>query len=221
MAAQGLASQVGVAPACRALGRGHGPPSTVVTRPLPGTSSPVQRPPGRCASPNASMCSTCSPPLASSTARPPRSSPHCSMKANTCARSARCIGSWPRINRCESGAISSNILATPSPSWWPPGERDVVLGHHSTARTDTLELLLPLHLARHLQPLRGRLDGRRARERRPRRNADRADLPQARHRAPGPHPALRPRGAHDQQMHRATARRPRGDSLAEPPPRQR
>ena len=43
------------------------------------------------------------------------------MKANICARSARCIGSWPRINRCESGAISSNILATPSPSWWPPG----------------------------------------------------------------------------------------------------
>ena len=27
--------------------------------------------------------------------RPPRSSPRCSMKANTCARSARCIGSWP------------------------------------------------------------------------------------------------------------------------------
>ena len=33
--------------------------------------------------------------------------------------------------------------------------------------------------------------------------------------------ALRPRGAHDQQMHRATARRPRGDSLAQPPPGQR
>ena len=39
----------------------HGRPSTVVTR--PGTSSPVPRPPGRCASPNASMCSTCSPPV--------------------------------------------------------------------------------------------------------------------------------------------------------------
>ena len=81
----------------------RGQPSTVVETPGP---SPVQRPPGRCANPNASMCSTCSPPLASSIARPPRSPPRCSMKANTCARSARCIGSWPRISRSESGAIN-------------------------------------------------------------------------------------------------------------------
>ena len=47
-------------------------------------------------------------------------------------------------------------------------------------------------------------------------------LPQTGRPAPGPHPALRPRrGAHDQQMHRATARRPRDHSLAEPPPGQR
>ena len=32
----------------------HGPPSTVVRGRLPGTSSPVQRPPGHCVSPNAS-----------------------------------------------------------------------------------------------------------------------------------------------------------------------
>ena len=39
------------------------------------------------------------------------------------------------------------------------------------------------------------------------RHVDRADLPQARHQAPGPHPALRSQRTHDQQMHRATARR--------------
>ena len=53
------------------------------------------------------------------------------------------------------------------------------------------------------------------------RHADRADLPQARRQAPGPHPALRSRRTHDQQMHRATARRPRGHTLAQPPAAQR
>ena len=128
MAAQGLASTGRCGPSVPSAGRvtGHLLPSSQGHSRAP--AAPSQRPPGRCASPNASMCSTCSPPLASSTARPPRSSPRCSMKANTCARSARCIGSWPRINRCESGAISSNILPTPSPSWWPPGRTRRGLG---------------------------------------------------------------------------------------------
>ena len=43
------------------------------------------------------------------------------MKASICAPSARCTGSWPRTSRCESGAISAVIPATPSPSWWPRG----------------------------------------------------------------------------------------------------
>ena len=50
------------------------------------------------------------------------------------------------------------------------------------------------------------------------RDADRGNLSQARHRAPGAHPAFGPRRADDQQVHRPTPRRPRGH---EPPPGQR
>ena len=45
--------------------------------------------------------------------------------------------------------------------------------------------------------------------RRVRRPPHRAKLPEAGHPAPGAHPALGPRLAHDREMHRATARRPR------------
>ena len=52
------------------------------------------------------------------------------MKASICAPSARCTGSWPRTSRCESGAISAVIPATPSPSWWPRAPTRLVLGYH-------------------------------------------------------------------------------------------
>ena len=108
MAVQPLASQVGVAPACRALGV---PRASFYRRqrPAPGISSPVLRPPGPCVRPNARTSSTCSPARASSTGHRPRSSRRCSMKASICAPSARCTGSWPRTSRCESGAISAVI----------------------------------------------------------------------------------------------------------------
>ena len=83
------------------------------------------------------------------------------------------------------------------------------------------DVLLPLCLARHLQPLRRGLDGCRSGERRARRDADRGNLSQARHRAPGAHPAFGPRRADDQQVHRPTPRRPWGHPLSEPPPGQR
>ena len=70
-------------------------------------------------------------------------------------------------------------------------------------------------------PLRRGLDGCRSGERRARRDADRGNLSQARHRAPGAHPAFGPRRADDQQVHRPTPRRPRGHPLSEPPPGQR
>ena len=41
------------------------------------------------------------------------------------------------------------------------------------------------------------------------------------HRAPGAHPAFGPRRADDQQVHRPSPRRPRGHPLSEPPPGQR
>ena len=98
---------------------------------------------------------------------------------------------------------------------------DLVLGHHPAPGAQTLDVLLPLCLARHLQPLRRGLDGCRSGERRARRDADRGNLSQARHRAPGAHPAFGPRRADDQQVHRPTPRRPRGHPLSEPPPGQR
>ena len=61
----------------------------------------------------------CSPARASSTVRRRRSWRRCSTKAITCARSGRCIGSWPPISRSESGAINVTIPSTSSPSWWP------------------------------------------------------------------------------------------------------
>ena len=48
----------------------HGRPSTVVRGQLPGTSSPVQRPPGRYVKPSASRSSMCSPARASSSRAP-------------------------------------------------------------------------------------------------------------------------------------------------------
>ena len=98
---------------------------------------------------------------------------------------------------------------------------DLVLGYHPAPGAQTLDVLLPLCLARHLQPLRRGLDGCRSGERRARRDADRGNLSQARHRAPGAHPAFGPRRADDQQVHRPTPRRPRGHPLSEPPPGQR
>ena len=50
------------------------------------------------------------------------------------------------------------------------------------------------------------------------RSSHRRDLPQTGRAAPGAHPALRPRRADDEQVHRTTARRSRRDPLAEPPP---
>ena len=220
MAVQPLASQVGVAPACRALGVPR-LPSTVVRGPLPGISSPVLRPPGPCVRPNARTSSTCSPARASSTGHRPRSSRRCSMKASICAPSARCTGSWPRTSRCESGAISAVIPATPSPSWWPRAPTRPGPGISPGSGGPNAGRLLPLCLARHLQPLRRGLDGCRSGERRARRDADRGNLSQARHRAPGAHPAFGPRRADDQQVYRPTPRRPRGHPLSEPPPGQR
>ena len=79
------------------------------------------------------------------------------------------------------------------------------------------DVLLPLRRARHLQPLRGRLDGRRPGELGAGRSSHRRDLPQTGRPAPGAHPALRPRRADDEQVHRTTARRPRRDPFTEPP----
>ena len=92
---------------------------------------------------------------------------------------------------------------------------------HAPSGTETLDVLLPVRVARHLQPICGRVDGRRTGELGAGRTAHRANLPQARHRARDADPALGSRGTDDQQVHRAAAGRPRGDPLAQPSPGQR
>ena len=194
MAVQPLASQVGVAPACRALGV---PRASFYRRqrPAPGHQQPRPTPArALCASERAHVLDVLASPRFVDGHRP-RSSRRCSMKASICAPSARCTGSWPRTSRCESGAISAVIPATPSPSWCHGPQPDLVLGYHPAPGAQTLDVLLPLCLARHLQPLRRGLDGCRSGERRARRDADRGNLSQARHRAPGAHPAFGPRRA--------------------------
>ena len=178
--------------------------------------SPVQRPPGRCVKPSASRSSMCSPARASSTVRRRRSWRRCSTKAITCA-----------------GAAMYRILAADQPVRERRNQREhpqytkpelVATAPNQTWSWDITKLLGPtkwtyfyLRRARHLQPLRGRLDGRRPGELGAGRSSHRRDLPQTGRPAPGAHPALRPRRADDEQVHRTTARRPRRDPFTEPP----
>ena len=90
-----------------------------------------------------------------------------------------------RRNQLEHGG------ATPSPSWWPPGSTRCGPGtsldcwdRHAGPTSTSTSCSTSSDVA---------LDGRQREN-----HASRS------HRAPGPHPALRPRGAHDQQMHRAS-----------------
>ena len=119
IAVQPLAAQVGVAPACQALGvsratfyrRQRSTPGHQQPRPTPARAL--------CEAEREQILDVLAGPRASSTVRRRRSWRRCSTKAITCARSGRCIGSWPPISRSESGAISASIPSTPSPSWWP------------------------------------------------------------------------------------------------------
>ena len=113
------------------------------------------------------------------------------------------------------------ILAANQPVCDRRREPDLVVGYHTPARTEALDVLLPLRVARYLQPIRRGMDARRARERRLGQPAHRADPPQARYPAPSPYPALRPRRTHDQSVHRPAPGRPRRDPLAQPSPDQR
>ena len=62
------------------------------------------------------------------------------MKAGICAPSARCTGSWPRTSRCESGAISAVIPATPSRAGGHGPQPDLVLGHHPAPGAQKLDV---------------------------------------------------------------------------------
>ena len=99
---------------------------------------------------------------------------------------------------------------TPSPSWWRPGEPDLELGHHAPAGAEPwtyfyLYVLLDI-FSRYVV---GWMVAEREN------SALAATLieqtcPSSRHRTPDAHPAFGSRRADDQQVHRTTARRPRG-----------
>ena len=100
-------------------------------------------------------------------------------------------------------------------------ERNLVVGYHAPSGTETLDVLLPVRVARHLQPICGRVDGRRTES-----SALAARLIEQTCLKQGIEPETltlhSDRGAPmTTQVHRATARRPRGDPLAQPPPGQR
>ena len=220
MAVQPLASQVGVAPACRALGV---PRASFYRRqrPAPGASAaPSYARPGPACVRTRARPRSCSPARASSTGHRPRSSRRCSMKAGICAPSARCTGSWPRTSRCESGAISAVIPGYTKPELVATGPNQTwswdITRLRGPKRWTSFYLYVLLDIfSRYVVGL----DGCRSGERRARRDADRGNLSQARHRAPGAHPAFGPRRADDQQVHRPTPRRPRGHPLSERAPR--
>ena len=65
-------------------------------------------------------------------------------------------------------------------------EPDMELGYHVPSGSETLDVLLPVRAARHLQPIRGRVDARRARKRRSGGKAHRTILPQTSHLASPP-----------------------------------
>ena len=88
-------------------------------------------------------------------------------------------------------------------------EPGVELGHHETARAGEVDVLLLVRAARHLQPLRGRLDGRASRERDAREEAHRGGLPATGNRAWSARHPCRPWTVDDIEDHRPPLRRAR------------
>ena len=180
MAVQPLASQVGVAPACRALGVPRaGAPSTVVRGPLPGISSPVPTPARALrASERAHVLDVLASPrfvdrspaevvatlLDEGRYLCAERTMYRILAANQPVRERRNQRSHPCYTKPE-------LVATgPNQTWsWD-------MSSTRLQGAQTLDVLLPLCLARHLQPLRRGLDGCRSGERRARRDADRGKL---------------------------------------------
>ena len=106
MAVQPLASQVGVAPACRALGV---PRASFYRRqrPAPGHQQPRPTPArALCASERAHVLDVLASPRFVDRSPAEVVATLLDEGQYLCA-SARCTGSWPRTSRCESGAISA------------------------------------------------------------------------------------------------------------------
>ena len=100
-------------------------------------------------------------------------------------------------------------------------EPDPVVGHHPVSGSEALDVFLPIHVARRFQPIRGRANGRRTEAIGAGHTAHRAKLSDAGYRTANADLAFGQRGIHDQRLHYAAPRRPRGDPFAQPPSGQR
>ena len=188
MAVQPLASQVGVAPACRALGV---PRASFYRRqrPAPGHQQPRPTPArALCASERAHVLDVLASPRFVDRS-PPRSSRRCSMKASICAPSARCTRILAANQRCESGAISAVIPATPKPELVATGPNQTWSWEYHPAPGAKRWTSFYLYVLLDIFSRCVVADGCRSGERRARRDADRGNLSQARHRSPRCSPA--------------------------------
>ena len=150
---------------------------------------------GRWPPPNGRRSWTCCTASGSLTWPRTKSGRRCSTRAPTSARSPPTTGSSRgrrKPGAARAGHPSRRRQARAGGHRTEPG---LVLGHHQAARPGEMDLLPPVRDPRHLQPLRGRLDGRHPRVRRPGREAHRRDLRQAGHRPRAAHPPRRPRHA--------------------------
>ena len=210
MAVQPLASQVGVAPACRALGV---PRASFYRRqrPAPGHQQPRPTPArALCASERAHVLDVLASPRFVDRSPAEVVATLLDEGQYLCAE-RRCTfpGREPAGARAAQSAQSS--LLQPSPSCCGHGPQpDLVLGYTrrvaQTRRPSDLDVLLDIFSRMRRECWMGRSGERRAR-----RDADRGNLShvEARHRAPGAHDAFGPRRADDQQVYRPTPRRPR------------
>ena len=89
----------------------------------------------------------------------PRSTPSSSTRGSTWHRSPPCTGSsgntarWVTARRhaTHPARVKPELVATAT-------QRGLQLGHHQAPRPGQVDLLLPVHDHRHLQPLRARVD---------------------------------------------------------------
>ena len=214
MAVQPLASQVGVAPACRALG---------VPR-----ASFYRRQQARSRASAAPSYARPGPACVRTRARPRRARQP-ALRRPVTGRGRRTLldeGRYLCAERTMYRILAANqpvrerrnhavIPATPSPSWWPraptrpgpsPGSGGPNAGRPSTSMS-----------CGHLQPLRRWMVADRENAALAATLIEETCLKQGIG-APGAHPAFGPRRADDQQVHRPTPRRPRGHtrSLSRP-----
>ena len=151
------------------------------------------------------------------TVRRPPSTPSCSTRGAMWRRWARCTACCKAALPCANAVTSCAIRSTPSRSCWPSRRTRCGAGISPNSRAGPGHLLPPVRHSRHLQPLRRRLDGGRAGNRRTSRTADRRQRRKGKHRARHIDLACRPRQQHALQAGGYAAVRSGHRQIAQPP----